>query len=56
MSSYIENSIKYGACQQRIDHSEQVENKIKEVVVVELSAIEIVDKRDTGVILWSLIN
>lgn len=51
MSRYIQNSIKYSACEQRTDHSEKVENKIKEVVVVELSAIAILDTTDTGVIL-----
>lgn len=46
MSRNIKNSIKYSKCEQRNDHSEQVENKIKEVVVVRSSAIEIeiVDK------------
>lgn len=51
MSSYIGNSITYSACEQRTDHSENVENKIKEVVVVELFEIAIVDKKDTGEIL-----
>lgn len=53
MSRNIKNSIKYSTSEQRTDHSEQVENKIKEVVVVGSSAIEIeiVNKRDTGVIL-----
>lgn len=51
MSSYIKSSIKFSACEQRTDHSEKVENKIKEVIVVELSAITVLEKRDVGVIL-----
>lgn len=51
MSSYPENIIESGASQERTDHSEKVENKIKEIVNVEFSASEVVDKRDTGVIL-----
>lgn len=51
MSRNIKNSIKFSACEQGADHSEKVENKIKEVVVVEFSAIAILDSTDTGVIL-----
>lgn len=52
MSRNIQNSIKYSACKQRTDHSEKVENKIKEVVVLKLSAIVTLDITNTGVILW----
>lgn len=51
MSRIIRNSIKYSACEQGADDSEKIENKIKEVVVVEFSAIAIFDSTDTGVIL-----
>lgn len=53
MSSYPQNSIKFGASQERTDHSEKVVNKIKEIVNVEICASEVVDTRDTGVILWN---
>jgi hypothetical protein len=51
MSRNNKNSIKIRACEQGADRSEKVENKIKEVVVVEFSAIAILDSSDTGVIL-----
>lgn len=52
MSSNIRNSIKYTECKQRTDHSEKIENKIKEVVVVKLlDAIAYLTEIDTGVIL-----
>lgn len=47
MSRIIGNSIKYSVCEQGADHSEKIENKIKEVVVVE----SILDSTDSGVIL-----
>lgn len=53
MSSYPQNSIKFGVSQERTDHSEKVVNKIKELVNVEICASEVVDTRDTGVILWN---
>lgn len=57
MSRNIENSIKYSTCE-RTGHSEEAENKIKEVVVVRSSEIEIEieSKRDTVVILWNRYN
>lgn len=51
MSRKIKISIKICTSERRTDHSEQVENKIKEVVVVGSSAIEVADKSDAGVIL-----
>lgn len=51
MSSKIKNSLKFSACEERTDHSEKSENKIKELVVVVLSAVTNLDKRDVGVIL-----
>lgn len=51
MSRNNKNSIKSACEQGTTDHSEKVENKIKEVVVVEFSAIAILDSTDTGVIL-----
>lgn len=52
MSGYIKKKIiKYDTCGLRTDHSEKVLNRIKELVVVELSAIAIVNARDSGVIL-----
>lgn len=51
MSRNNKNSIKSVWEQVNTDHSEKVENKIKEVVVVEFSAIAILDSIDTGVIL-----
>lgn len=51
MSKHIVKSIKASACEQRTDHSEKVVNKIIEIAVVGVSAIFLVDKRDTGVIL-----
>lgn len=50
MSRINKISIK-SASEQGADHSEKVENKIKEVVVVEFSAIAILDSTNTGVIL-----
>lgn len=51
MSRKLKNSIKFSASEERTDHSEKVENKIKELVVVVLSAVTNLDKRDEGVIL-----
>lgn len=53
MSRNIIGSIKISECEQRTDHSEKVENKIKEVIVFELSAITVLKKRDVGVVLWN---
>lgn len=53
MSRNIKSSIKFSACEQRTDHREIGEDKIKELVVVELSAITVLEKKDVGVILWN---
>lgn len=54
MSRMIKNYRKNTGCEQRTDHSEKIENKVKEVVVVstEFSAIAKLNKIiDTGAIL-----
>lgn len=51
MSKHIAKSIIASACEQRTDHSEEVENIIKEVVVKGSAILTIVDQGDTGVIL-----
>lgn len=59
MSKHIGKLIKVSAREQRTDRIGKVENKIKEVVaIVESgsSAIYIVDKRVTGVILWNWLD